>query len=120
MHAQRNLRIGSAVGVLLVLLTTLLLTACPPSPSIAEIERNPGKYSGKEIVVRGNVDQTFGLLGSGAYRLNDGSGSIWVMSQNFGIPGRGANVRVAGTLVQGASLGGRNLGLALRQTRTAQ
>jgi hypothetical protein len=116
----RNLRIVSSFGLILVIVSTLLLTACPPSPSIAEIERNPGKYSGKEIVVHGNVDQTFGVLGTGAYRLNDGTGSIWIMSQGFGVPGRGANVHVAGTLVQGASLGGRNLGLALRQTRATK
>lgn len=120
MNRTRSLRIASAAGVVLIIVTTFFLTACPPSPSIAEVERNPGKYSGKEIVVHGHVDETFGLLGTGAYRLNDGTGTIWIMSQGFGVPGRGANVHVAGTLIQGASLGGRNLGMALRQTRAAK
>jgi hypothetical protein len=120
MNARFASRMASAAGVVAILITALLLTACPPSPSIAEIEHNPGKYAGKEIVVHGNVEQTAGLLGSGAYRLNDGTGTIWVLSQSFGVPGRGANVRVTGTLVQGASLGGRNFGLALRQTRATK
>jgi hypothetical protein len=120
MNDRRNFRKLAAGSLSLILLATLLLTACPPSPSVAEIQRNPGKYGGREIVVHGAVDETYGLLGAGAYRINDGTGTIWVMSQGFGVPGRGANVHVAGTLIQGATFGGRSLGMAIRQTRATK
>lgn len=108
----------TVVALVLLLTATLLLTACPPTPSIAEINRNPGKYAGKEIGVHGNVNETAGFLGTGAYRIDDGTGSIWILSQGYGVPGKGANVKVVGTLIQGASLGGRNFGFAIRQTRS--
>lgn len=110
-------RAATAVALILLLTATFVLTACPPTPNIAEINRNPGKYAGKEIGVQGNVDETAGFLGTGAYRINDGTGSIWVLSQGYGVPGKGAHVKVVGTLIQGASLGGRNFGFAIRQTR---
>lgn len=110
-------QLSRTTALCFLLLATFLLTACPPTPSIAELNRNPGKYAGKEVGVQGNVQQTAGLLGTGAYEINDGSGSIWVLSQGYGVPGRGAHVRVVGTLVQGASLGGRNFGMAIRQTK---
>jgi len=117
MNARRKF---SAAALLLILTATFLLTACPPTPNIAEINRNPGKYAGKEIGVQGDVDETAGFLGTGAYRINDGTGSIWILSQGYGVPGKGAHVKVVGTLIQGASLGGRNLGFAIRQTHSTK
>jgi hypothetical protein len=118
--ANKLFRGTSAAALLLLIAATLILTACPPTPSVSEIQNNPGKYSGKEIGIHGTVDQTFGALGTGAYQVDDGTGRIWVLSQGYGVPGRGAKVKVAGTLIQGASFGGRNLGLAIRQTRATR
>ena len=87
------------------------------SVRIADLQRDPGKYAGKEITVAGQVSESFGVMGNGAYQLNDGSGSIWVISEGYGVPGNGAKVAVTGTLFQGASFGGRAFGLALKQTK---
>lgn len=119
MHSKL-LRGKTAAALIFLFAATLLLTACPQTPSVAEIQRNPGKYQGKEVGVHGTVGQTFGALGTGAYQIDDGTGSIWVLSQGYGVPGRGAKVKVVGTLMQGASLGGRNFGLAIRQTQAAR
>lgn len=118
MNLERKFSRGATVAALILLIAaTFILTACPPTPSIAEINRNPGKYAGKEVGVHGTVDQTAGFLGTGAYQIDDGTGKIWVLSQGFGVPGKGAKVKVVGTLIQGASLGSRNFGFAIRQTR---
>lgn len=122
-HLFRNRRMSTKVTALalaFIIASALILTACPPTPSIGELDRNPGKYTGREIGVHGTVQQTIGLLGTGAYQISDGTGSIWVLSQGLGVPGRGAKVKVVGTLIQGASVGGRNIGMAIRQTQAAR
>ena len=84
---------------------------------IADLQRDPGKYAGKEITVAGRVSESFGVMGNGAYQLDDGSGSIWIISEGYGVPSNGAKVAISGTLFQGASFGGRAFGLALKQTK---
>ena len=95
----------------------IFLTGCPTRTSIAEINRDPGKYSGKEITVAGKVSDSFGALGTGVFQIDDGTGRLWVFSQNYGVPGSGAKVAVTGRLQQGFSFGGRSFALALRQTQ---
>jgi hypothetical protein len=102
--------------VVLIALAAMLLTACPPRVRIGELKMDPGRYGGREISVAGNVSNSFGLMGIGAFEVDDGTGKIWVMSQNYGVPSKGARVGVKGRVIQGASLGGRNLGLALQAT----
>jgi hypothetical protein len=101
----------------LLLLSTIFLLGCPPRATIAEINRDPGKYQGKEITVAGAVSDAFGALGSGVFQIDDGTGRLWVFSQTYGIPGSGAKVSVTGRLQQGFSFGGRSFALILRQTQ---
>src|SRR5947209_1794564 len=84
---------------------------------ISDLQRDPGKYSNKEVTVAGRVTESFGLLGNGAFQVDDGTGTIWVLSEGYGVAGNGAHVAVTGTLFQGASFGGRSFGLALKQTK---
>src|SRR5437588_7754285 len=84
---------------------------------VSDLQRDPGKYAGKEITVAGRVSESFGVMGNGAYQVDDGSGTIWIISEGYGVPGNGAKVAVTGTLFQGASFGGRAFGLALKQSR---
>lgn len=104
------------VAVALVLITMLLLSACPPRVSIADINRDPGKYANRDISVAGRVSNSFGAMGTGVYELDDGSGTIWVYSQGFGVPGNGAKVAVTGQISQGFSFGGRSFAVVLKQT----
>ncbi len=94
----------------------LLLAGCPTGTSIANLQRNPGRYQNKEVAVHGTVTQSFGLLGMGAYEINDGTGTIWVLSNNLGMANKGAKVTAIGNFVSGVSLGTRSFALAIRQT----
>ena len=100
----------------LVVLSTLLLTACPTT-NIDKINRDPGRFVNREVTIAGRVTTSFGALGSGVYQLDDGTGQIWVFSQNFGVPANGAKVAVSGTVGQGFSFGGRSFAIILRQTK---
>ena len=103
--------------VALVSLATLGLAACPQRTSIASIHHYPGHFAGKEVTIAGHVVNSFGAMGQGAFELDDGSGRMWVFSENWGIPGRDAGVAVTGRVEEGFSFRGRNFGMILRETR---
>jgi hypothetical protein len=102
--------------VLLVGLAGLLLAGCPPRESIAKINQDPGRFAGKEISIAGRVTDSFGAMGTGVFQLDDGSGTMWVFSERFGVPGSGAKLAVVGHIEQGFAFGGRNFAVILRQT----
>jgi len=108
----------SAIAVLAFLASALVLTACPPRESIAAINRDPGRYAGREISVGGRVVESIGALGFGFFKIDDGSGTLWVYSQNFGTPSNGSKVGVVGRLdMQGIKVMGRNFGMILKETQ---
>lgn len=101
---------------LLVVVGTLVLAACPTRTSIERINRDPGRYVGREVAIGGRVSNSFGLLGSGVYQVEDGTGEMWVFSQRYGVPSNGAKVGVRGTISQGFSFGGRNFAIIMKET----
>lgn len=101
----------------LLVASTLLLLGCPPSTRISDIERDPSKFASKDVTISGKVATSYGALGSGMFQLDDGSGTMWVYSQNFGVPGNGNKVSVTGRISQGFSFGGRSFAIILRQTQ---
>jgi hypothetical protein len=101
----------------LVICGILLLAGCPTRTSIEKINRDPGRYVGKEVTVAGKVSGSFGALGSGIFQVDDGSGTMWVYSQSYGVPSNGAKVAVTGRIEQGFSFGGRNFATILRESQ---
>lgn len=105
-------------SALLVLLlgAVVLLAACPQQVTIAEIKADPGRFSGKEVTISGTVTSSFGALGQGAYEVDDGTGTLWVLAQQGGVPGKGAKVRVSGRVETGGTFLGRSFGTVLRES----
>ena len=68
---QRRLNIKKK-SIVILLLSTVFLLACPTRAKIADINRDPGKYQGKEISVAGKVSDAFGALGTGVFQVDDG------------------------------------------------
>jgi hypothetical protein len=101
---------------LLLMAATLVLAGCPTRTSIEKINRDPGRYAGREVAIGGRVSNSFGLLGSGVFQVEDGTGQIWVFSQRYGVPSNGAKVGVRGTISQGFSFGGRSFAVILKET----
>jgi hypothetical protein len=94
----------------------LALAGCPTRTSIANINRDPGRYAGREVTIAGHVSESFGALGNGVFQIDDGSGRMWIYSQNYGVPGNGSKVAVTGRVEQGFTFGGRNFCVILRET----
>jgi hypothetical protein len=100
----------------LVVVAILHLAGCPARSSIGEINRDPGRYLGKEVTLAGRVSDSFGALSAGVFQIDDGTGTIWVYSQSYGVPSNGAKVSVTGKLEQGFNFGGRTFATILRET----
>jgi hypothetical protein len=105
------------ISTLLVSVAALLLAGCPPRESIEKINRDPGRFAGKDITIAGRVTDSFGAIGSGIFQIDDGTGTIWVLSEKYGVPGNGANLAVTGRIQQGFAFGGRNFATILRETQ---
>ena len=106
------------VGLLtLTLCSALLLTACPTQTNIGKINRDPDRYANKEVGIAGNVTDSYGVaLVGGAYKVDDGTGSIWVVSRGGGVPSRGSRVGVRGHVLNGFNFAGRNFGTVIEET----
>lgn len=97
-------------------LVMLVLIGCPNHTSIADINRDPGHFAGKDVAIAGHVSDSFGALGNGIFQIDDGTGQMWVYSQSYGVPSNGAKVAVSGRIEQGFSFGGRSFAVILRET----
>jgi hypothetical protein len=110
MHSIR--KVGPAS---LLIAAVVFLTACPSQTTISKINADPGRYRNKEVAIVGNVTDSYGVLGNGAYEIDDGTGRLWVVTRR-GVPSRGARVGAKGRVYTGFNWGGRNFGTVLEET----
>ncbi len=101
----------------LPLLVTMAACASMGSPSIEEVQSNPGRYTDRTVTVTGTVTTAWGipLVPFKMYRVSDGNAEILVLSDGNRTPTRGARVRVRGEVEEFATFGGRSVGLHLRE-----
>lgn len=111
MNRTKSLFAAALLGALV-----LMLAGCPSQTTVAKIQQDPGHYYNKEVGIKGTVTESYGALGTGVYQVDDGTGKIWVLSESYGVPSKGARVGVAGTVVDTVSFGGRSFATAIRQT----
>jgi hypothetical protein len=105
---------------LLVVLLSAFASACAMSlrnPDIADLQRHPGRYTDRTVSVSGVVTSSWGLplVPFRFYKVDDGTGEVTVLSQSPRMPARGEHVRVKGRVQDVAVLGGRPLGLHIRE-----
>jgi hypothetical protein len=100
------------VLLMLVLCSTLLLTACPRRDTVGQLLADPSRYQHQDVTLTGTVTESFGALGTGAYALDDGTGTIWVIARRA-VPSRGTRVGVTGRLRTGVTLGERSFGTVI-------
>ncbi len=110
--------IAKAKPLMVVLaLVIAAFQGCSQHVKIADLTRDPARYRDKTVSVAGRVTESFGALGTGAYQLDDGTGKLWVISEQGGVPSKGADVEATGRIMEGATIGGRSFGTALRETK---
>jgi hypothetical protein len=95
-HISRTNMVRRA-AILLLAGLSLSTLACA-STTISRILAEPQRYTHRnDVRLDGDVVESMSFLGHGAYKLDDGTGTIWVIS-NHGVPRRGARVKVHGKI----------------------
>ena len=104
------------VIIALVAATSACATALR-SPNIGDLQRNPGRYHDRTVSVNGVVTTSWGLplIPFKFYKVDDGTGEVTVLSDHFRTPARGERVRVKGRVGDLAVIGGRAVGLHIRE-----
>ena len=98
-----------------LLLGLLLLAGCPELKSIADVLKDPAYYSNREVTLSGTVTRSFGLMGTGVYEIDDGTGKIWVFAEHTGVPSQGTRVASIGKVMPTLSFGGISYATVLRE-----
>jgi high-affinity K+ transport system ATPase subunit B len=98
-------------------LFAVFTAACASGASVGQLKTNPGRYVDKEVTVHGTVTSSWGipLVPLKMYQVDDGTGEILVVSDENRLPSKGARVKVTGKVSEFAVLGGRSIGLHLRE-----
>jgi hypothetical protein len=109
------LAIRKIAALAVILGGTLLMTACPSQTTVSKINSDPSRFRGKEVGIVGRVTDSYGVLGKGAYEIDDGTGRIWVATRR-GIPSRGTEIGTKGYVHNGFSFGGRSYGTVVEET----
>ena len=91
------------VGMAILAGSALVSAACA-SMSINQVLADPSRYRNRDVQLSGAVVDSYSLANQGAYRIDDNTGQLWVVS-NKGTPRKGAQVIVKGTIRDGFNLG---------------
>jgi hypothetical protein len=99
-------------------LLAVFTAACASGASVGQVKTNPGRYVDKNVTVQGTVTSSWGipLVPLKMYQVDDGTGEILVVSDHNRVPSKGARVKVTGKVSEFAVLGGRSIGLHLRES----
>jgi hypothetical protein len=83
--------------------SALASAACAPR-TVNQVLADPSRYRDREVQLSGAVVDSYSYVNRGAYRIDDGTGQLWVVSDK-GVPRTSARVTVKGTIREGFNLG---------------
>jgi hypothetical protein len=97
--------------------SALYLLACQGATPIKTLLDDPQRFDGKTVRIAGEVQGSVGVLGFGAFQVNDGTGTLAVVSQGGGTPRQGAKVGVEGTFRSAYTLGTQSVAVLVESRR---
>jgi hypothetical protein len=98
-------------------LGVVLLVGCAGVTPIGELLQNSSKYNGKEVRIKGEVKESAGLLGRGAYQVKDNSGTLTVISETGAPPPTGSTIGVKGVFQALLTFGSKSLAVLRERSR---
>lgn len=108
---SRGLRVAGAVLL-------LLTAACRGTVPIERLLADPGRYDGETVTIEGRVTGfSLGALGRGAFQVEDGTGTLPVVSERGGSPREGARVGIEGIFRSVFTFGDRSGAVLLERRR---
>lgn len=93
---------------LLVVTGALALAGCRNDVSLTPIKTlldDPSRFDHQVVRIAGTVTHSVGLLGYGGYSVDDGTGTLPVVTNSNGAPREGAKVGVEGEFRSAFTLG---------------
>ena len=107
-------------GSLLVIAALAMMSCNDKTTKVRDLLADPGKYDGHTVRIAGDVGNSIGALGYGAYELNDGTGTLPVVTEGGGAPARGAKVGVEGTFRAAYTLGVQSRAVVIEKRRVTR
>lgn len=112
------MRVPRAWCAALVGLTIAGLVGCKGSITpIKTLLDDPARFDKQTVQIVGDVEEAAGVMGYGAYRVNDGTGTISVLTNTNGAPRTGAHVGVQGEFRQAFTLGTTSAAVIMEKQR---
>ncbi len=105
-------------ATVLLAFALFLLAACRGTVPIRELLDDPGRYDGERVRVEGRVTGfSFGALGRGAFQVDDGTGTLPVVTESGGSPREGARVGIEGIFRSVFTFGDRSGAVLMERDR---
>ena len=117
---MRSLRLSAILRLVLglaVLSVAGLAAGCKGTTPIKELLDDPARFGTETVRIQGEVKESVGVLGTGVYELDDGTGTIPVVTRSGGVPRQGAKVGVEGTVRPAFTLGSKTLTVFMEEKR---
>jgi hypothetical protein len=99
-----SIRTQSRLVLLTVLSVSVLAVAGCGARTVNQVLADPSRYRDREVKLSGAVVDSYSFVNRGAYRIDDGTGQLWVVSDK-GVPRVSARVTVKGRVREGFNLG---------------
>lgn len=78
---------------------------------------DPSRFDKQTVRIAGDVKEAVGLLGYGGYRVDDGTGTLLVVTQGGGAPRTGAKVGVEGEFRSAFTVGSESAAVLMEKKR---
>ena len=99
--------------ILLLLFST---AGCTSATKIGDILADKSNYEGKEITVKGTAGESIWISEKGAYKLDDGSGTIWIIATEPP-PKQGQSIKTKGKVQSAFTFLGQSYGTVLIESK---
>ncbi len=104
-------------GVLV--LAAIALAGCKGGSvtTIKTLQDDPSRFDKQTVRIAGTVEDAAGVMGYGVYRINDGTGTLTVVTNSNGAPRSGATVGVEGEFRSAFTLGSSSAAAVVEKKR---
>lgn len=104
-----------------VLCIVPIVAGCATTPaslnaSVRDIIDHPREYVGKRVTVEGEVTGTFSLMAIKYFTVNDGTGTIGIISEQP-LPRKGTKISVTGMVKEALSFGPETLTMIVEEKK---
>jgi hypothetical protein len=108
------------LAIALAALFAITLSGCTQTTPIKTLLDDPAHFDHQTVGIAGTVKESVGVMGYGAYQVNDGTGTLTVLTQQGGAPRDGAKVSVSGEFRAGFTLGTETAAVLMEKERKTQ